>query len=395
MKIAYFDCFCGAGGDMIAAAMIDAGLDPEFLKSQLATLDISVQIRITSTQRAGLRAMRFEPIIGENQSHRNIEQITRIIQNSGITERAKSTAIKIFNKLAQAEAVVHGKDFHHVHLHEAGSLDSIIDVVSACIGIEALKVEKVYCSPLRLGAGIVNFSHGRLPVPAPATAELVKGVPVQGGPIEAELLTPTAAAILTTISEKFCHLPEMRIESIGYGAGSLNPTQRPNVLRLILGHSTAADSAEVDTVCLLQTNIDDVSAELLGFSMEKLLEIGALDVFATAVTMKHSRPAVELSVLCTPADAPNLERYIFEQGLSFGIRKQFVQRTKLARRYLTVQTEYGPIKIKIGSLSGRILAAKPEFSDCAAAAKKYNVAAKTVIEAAMAAYRKSQIGTDS
>jgi uncharacterized protein (TIGR00299 family) protein len=234
---------------------------------------------------------------------------------------------------------------------------------------------------------VVKSGHGVLPVPAPATAELVKSVPIEGGPAQAELLTPTAAAILTTIVEQFGPLPEMRIEHIGYGAGSLDLGEFPNVLRLITGTSTTADAANADTVCLLETNLDDASGELVGNAVEELFAKGALDVFSTPIIMKQTRPGIQLSVLCRPKDARRLEQSLFEQGLTFGIRRQFLQRSKLARAWVTVQTSFGQIRVKTGSANNQVITAKPEFSDCASAAKTHNVAVKTVIEAALASYR--------
>jgi uncharacterized protein (TIGR00299 family) protein len=227
-----------------------------------------------------------------------------------------------------------------------------------------------------------------MPVPAPAAAQLLKGIPINPGPMQAELLTPTAAAILTTVAEQFGPLPTMKIEAIGYGAGSMNPDEFPNVLRLFLGQTMPQDSADTDTVCLLETNVDDATAELIGFVTEELLELGASDVFSTAIVMKHSRPAVKISVICTPELASTMEKVLFEQGLTLGIRKQLLQRTRLVRNFVTVQTEFGPIRMKTGSLNGRIVNAKPEFSDCLAAAKNQNVPVKTVSDAAIASYKK-------
>jgi len=390
MKIAYFDCFAGASGDMIVAAMLDAGLDADFLKAQLATLGIdNLDIKITETKRAGLRAISFKPLTPKQDRHRNIEQITKIINQSKISERAKKTATAIFEKLAKAEAAVHNRAPDEVHFHEIGAVDSIVDIVSACVGIEALDVEKVYCSALSVGGGTVQCGHGLMPVPAPATAELLKGVPIAGGPAQAELVTPTGAAILTTIADEFGPLPSMKIETVGYGAGSMQFEDLPNVLRLILGQGVAEKTADADTICLLETNIDDVSGELIGFVTETLFEHGALDVFTTPIHMKQNRPAVQISVLCKPGDGPQLEQVLFKQGLTFGIRKQILQRSKLARDFITVGTEFGEIRIKTGSLNGKIVNAKPEFSDCICAAKKHNVGVKAVLEAAMAAWKKA------
>jgi len=389
MKICYFDCFAGASGDMLVAAMLDAGLDADFLKAQLATLGIkNLDIKLTETRRCGLRAISFEPVTPEQRHHRKLEQITKIISQSKISEQAKKTAIAIFERIAQAEATVHNKEPQDISFHEVGALDSIVDIVSASIGLQALGVEKVYCSVLSVGGATVKCAHKLLPVPAPATAELLKGIPIAGGPTQAELLTPTAAAILTTIVDQFCPLPAMKIETVGYGAGSLQFEDFPNVLRLILGQTTVENLANADSVCVLETNIDDISGELVGSVMDKLFEHGALDVFTTPIYMKQGRPAVQISVVCKIEDVQRLEQVLFEQGLTFGIRKQILQRSKLARDFVSVETEFGEIQIKTGTLGGKIVNAKPEFSDCVSAAKKHNVPVKAVLDAAVSAFKK-------
>lgn len=387
MKIAYFDCFSGAAGDMIVGAMLDAGLDFEFLKGQIATLGLNdLALKVNETKRAGLRAVQFVPVIAEGHHHRNLSDITKIIKAGKIGEKPKQTAIKIFERLAEAEATVHGKAPNDIHFHEVGALDSIVDIVSAAIGLDALGIEKVYCSTLAVGGGCVKMTHGTLPVPAPATAELLKGIPTVGGPIEKELLTPTGAAILTTVAESFGALPEMKIEATGYGAGTLDCEQFPNVVRLFLGEVTDKSAATADSVCLLETNIDDVSGEVVAPAMDKLLGAGALDVFTTAITMKQNRPATKLSIICEPADVGKLEQIIFEAGLTFGIRRQILQRSKLAREFVTVTTQFGDIPIKVGKYAGRVVNAKPEFADCARAAEKYKVPVQRVRDAAIKAY---------
>lgn len=389
MKIAYFDCFAGAAGDMIVAAMLDAGLDAEFLKAQLATLGLkNLDIKISQTTRAGLRALSFLPVVQKEHKHRNLKDITEIITRSKISKQAKKTAITVFEKIAKAEGTVHGKDPNDVHFHEVGALDSIVDIVSASIGFAALGLDKVYCSALSVGGGTIKCAHQLLPVPAPATTELLKGVPIVGGPGQFELLTPTAAAILTTVVDRFCPLLAMKIEAIGYGAGSLESEEFPNVLRLILGQITGEMEATADSVCLLETNIDDISSEIVGFVTEKLFSRGALDVFTTPIYMKHGRPAEQISIICKVEDVQQLEKILFEEGLTFGVRRQILQRSKLARQFLTVQTEFGEIRIKTGTLGGKIVNAKPEFSDCISAAEKHKVAVKTVLDTAMAAYKK-------
>ncbi len=392
MKIAYFDCFAGAAGDMIVAAMIDAGLGEDFLAGQLATLGIdSLKIEVAEVQRCGIRAAAFTPSADEGHVHRNIKDITAIIENSGVSAAVKVRAVAIFANLAKVEGRIHGKDESEIHFHEVGAIDSIADIVSACIGFEALGIERVYCSTVSVGSGTVKCAHGTLPVPAPATAELVKeaNIPVSAGPGGGELLTPTAAAILGSYVDQFGTIPPMVIERIGHGAGTRDSDEFANVLRLMIGESAECDGSESDTVCLLEANIDDATGEQIGFAMEMLFAEGALDVFTEPIQMKKNRPGVRLSVMCKPDDAGKMEDVIFGQGLSFGLRKQFIERSKLARQMVTVDTEYGQIAVKVGSLRGKEVTAKPEYEDCAKAAKKHGVALKTVQKAAMRTLKKS------
>ncbi len=389
MKIAYFDCFSGAAGDMIAGAMLDAGLDFEFLKSQIATLGLkNLDITVSETRRAGLRAKHFVPLIKEEHHHRHLDDIKKIINDSKIGEKPKQTAIAIFGRLAQAEATVHGKDPDDIHFHEVGAMDSIVDIVSAAIGFDALGIEKVYCSALAVGGGQVKAAHGIMPVPAPATAELLKGIPTVGGPIDKELLTPTGAAILTTVAENFGPIPPMTIEATGYGAGTLDSEHVPNVVRLILGRSAEESSATTDRVCLIETNIDDSTGEIIANAMDKLLSAGALDVFTTPIIMKQTRPAVQLTVICQTADIAKMEEIIFQSGITFGVRRQIVERSKLAREFVTVTTRFGNIKVKVGRWADRIVNAKPEFADCVKAAQEHNTSVKDVMQAAIAEFKK-------
>jgi len=391
MKIAYFDCFAGAAGDMVVAAMLDAGLEKAFLVDHLASLGIEgLDVKISQTKRCGITAMRFEPSCSD-QRQRNLTDIAKLINNSNIAASAKQRAIEIFQGLARVEGRIHGKDTDKVQFHEIGAVDSIVDIVGACIGLDFLSIEKVYSSDVSVGGGVVKIEHGYLPVPAPATAALLKEakIPVTGGPGNRELLTPTGAAILTNFVDEFGLLPAMKIESVGYGAGAFESGDFANVLRLMIGESAGQDDTDADCVYLLETNVDDVTSERIGFVIEKLFEEGALDVFTTAIGMKHNRPAVKLTVICRPADRGRMEGIIFEQGLTLGIRKQIVQRSKLARKFVTVKTGYGEIRVKTASAGGKLVIAKPEYADCAAAAKRHKVALKIIQEAAMKTFYKS------
>jgi uncharacterized protein (TIGR00299 family) protein len=389
MKTAYFDCFSGAGGDMIAGAMLDAGINEDLLHQQLSTLNIKgLEIKISHTTRCGIKAVRFEPTAPPQHDHRHLGDIVQIIKNSGISDAAKERSIGIFKKLAAAEAHVHGTDTHSVHFHEVGAVDSIADIVSSCVGLDALKIEKAHCSPLALGGGTIQTEHGILPVPAPATAELVKNVPTFGGPEQVELLTPTAAAILTTFAESFGPMPAMTIEKIGYGAGSRDSKTMPNIVRLIIGETAKTGDTDSDYVMLLEANCDDITGELAGHVIESLMGQGALDAFAMPIYMKHSRPAILLSVLSKPEDAPKFERFLFEEGITLGIRRQVIQRDVIERKSEKILTKFGEITIKRGVIGGKVVFIKPEFNDCVKAAAENNVSVKTVIAAAMTAYNK-------
>jgi len=390
MKIAYFDCFAGAGADMIVAALLDAGLSAEFLAGQLETLGIKgLRIDVSRVSRCGISAAAFRPEAPDGQPRRALSDITEIVRRSGITASAKERAIAIFAEIAAVEAKIHDTTPEKVHFHEIGAVDSIVDVVSACVGIEAMGIDKVYCSVLSVGSGAIDCDHGRMPAPSPATIAILARakVPAAGKSVKAELLTPTAAAILTNLAEQFGTMPEMTIDAAGYGAGTREIAEFANVLRVVIGESVEGDDAEADTVCVLETNVDDVTGEAIGYARDLLMEAGALDMFTTAVQGKCGRPASMLSVICKLDQWPTAEQILFEHGLTFGIRRRFVQRSKLAREFVTVETKFGSIRVKVGTFKGRQVAVKAEFADCAAMAKLHNVALKVVQDAAIAEYR--------
>jgi hypothetical protein len=387
MKTAYFDCYCGAGGDMIVAAMLHAGLDPAFLRDRIRSLRIDhLELDISTVVRGGISATYFKPIVPRQHHHRTLPQIVDIIRNSSIAEPAVTAAVEIFTKLAQIEGKIHAKPPSEIAFHEVGAVDSIVDIVAACAGFTALSIEDVCCSPLSVGGGTVKCAHGTLPVPVPATIELLAAAnaPMIGGPVPYELLTPTAAAVLTHFASRFGPIPAMNVLATGYGAGTRQFDEIPNVLRLIIGNTD--DPALCDSVCMLECNVDDATGETVGHIMDRLFDHGALDVFTTAIQMKHNRPAVMISVIC-PFDAVDkIEQAIFAQGLTLGIRRHTVQRSKLPRQLVTVSTKYGEIRIKTGLFDGRIVSIKPEYSDCAAAADAKNVPLQTVTRAAVKAF---------
>ena len=388
MKIAYFDCFGGLAGDMIVGAFLDAGLELEIsaLRDELKKLDIGkFDISSQRVTRGGLGGVKFDVKVGSQQhQHRHLGKILEIISSANLMGKAGETASLIFNKLAAAEAKVHGTDIEKVHFHEVGAVDSIVDIVSVAIAIEMLGIERIVCSTIPVGSGTVQCAHGEIPLPAPATAELLVGVKTFPSPNPGEATTPTGAAVVTTLSESFGPAPEMKIKSIGYGAGSRDNSNAPNLLRVIIGED--CDNGEVDSVVELSGNIDDCTGEIIGATMDKLLSAGALDVWITPGYTKKSRPTSMLSVLCKPGDVEHLRRIIFTETTTFGIRSHPCNRAKLARESVKVETRFGCIRVKIGRIEGEIVTVSPEFDDSARAAEAHAVSMQCVIDAAKTAW---------
>ncbi len=389
MTLAYFDCFSGASGDMIVGALLDAGLSLQALKGELARLKLGgYEVSAEKVRRAGLAGTKFTVSVDSGeQPHRCLGDIVAIIESAGLAGRPTGLARAIFTRLAEAEAKVHGLTVEQVHFHEVGAVDSIVDVVAAAVGIELLGIEKVFCSPVPLGRGTVATAHGRLPVPAPATTELLRGAltaepPVPG--LAGELTTPTGAAVLTTLAEGFGPVPAMKLEATGYGAGSRESEAMPNLLRVLIGQADPLGAA--DAVVELSANLDDCTGEVLGATVEKLLAAGCVDAWAAPIYMKKSRPAWMLSALCLPADIERIEQLIFAETTTLGVRRRALARSKLSRRHETVQTPYGAIRVKVASAGGRELTASPEFADCLAAAEAHGAPVRQVIAAAAQAY---------
>ena len=392
MSIAYFDCFSGAGGDMIVAALIDAGADPDALRAGLASLGVAgYDLGIDSVRKQGFAATRFTVSLTEqgHQPHRHLKHIVEILDSSSLPATVVDRARRIFTRLAEAEAAVHGSTIEQVHFHEVGAVDAIVDVVGAVLALDQLGIERIVCSPLPTGSGTVTCDHGVMPVPAPATAELLKGVPIAHCDEVGELLTPTAAAVLTTLASEFGPLPAMTIHRIGYGAGTRDGKQRPNVLRVLTGRAT--ETFATDEITVLETNVDDTTPEILGHCMERLLVAGALDVYAVPIQMKKSRSGVLLCVLCEHAKAADLERMLFAETTTFGIRRHRAARAKLQRRHETVTTRFGEIRMKVGEGYG-IETASPEFEDCRTAAGQHQVALRVVMAAAHSAWQQRRGG---
>ncbi len=388
MRIAYFDCFSGISGDTILGALIDAGLPIGELRKELKKLELSgYQIDIKTVSRQNLKGKRFKVEVAKDKGKeegRSLSQILKLIEKSSLNARIKEKSGEIFKKLGMAEAKVHGQKGGAVHFHEVGAIDSIVDVVGSLVGLKILGIDKVYSSPLSLGRGWVDCQHGRLPVPAPATIELLKGVPILPSGEEKELVTPTGAAIITALSESFSSPPPMRIESIGYGAGSRNLSGRPNLLRVLIGQSPG--EYEEDEITVIETNIDDLNPQVYNYLQERLFEEGALDVFLTPVQMKKGRPGTLVTVLAEPSRVEILTTIIFEETSSLGIRTYRTQRRKLFREVKEVKTKYGKVKVKVSRTSEKIQHVSPEYEDCRKIAQRKNIPFREVYEEATTSY---------
>jgi len=386
MRIGYFDCFSGAAGDMILGALIAAGLDADELRAELGKLNLGgYQLKVRQVRKRGIAATKLDVELAAQQSHRHLGQITDIINAAALSETIKQLAGKIFTRLAEAEAKVHATTIEQVHFHEVGAVDAIVDIVGAAIGIKRLGLDRIVCSPIPTGSGTVTCAHGVMPVPAPAVAKLLVGVPLAACDEAGELTTPTGAAILTTVAEGYGPLPSMRIGRCGYGAGDREGTYRPNVLRLIVGEAIESGALGDEVVCL-EANLDDATGEQIGYACERLFEAGALDVYTTPIMMKKGRPGVLLSVLCPFEKEADCRRIMFSQTTTFGLRRRLCTRRKLERRIVAVATRFGQIHVKLGLYDGDVVQASAEYDDCARAARAHGVALRDVMDAALAAW---------
>jgi pyridinium-3,5-bisthiocarboxylic acid mononucleotide nickel chelatase len=406
----YLDCFAGASGDMLVGAMLDCGLDFELLRSELMKLGVEgYELSLNRVNRSGISAAKFDVHLTSaahshghhhnhshshghhsHSHHRALSEIKQIISSSELGGQVKQRAQTIFQRIGEAESKIHGIPIESVHFHEVGAIDSIVDIVGACVAFDALKIARIISSPLHVGSGTFQCAHGTYPVPGPATAELLKGVPIYSKDVEGELVTPTGAAIISTLAESYGPAPMMKIEKIGYGAGTRDYPKFPNALRAIIGELEEDADRTPTTVTVIEANIDDLNAQVFGYLMEKALAAGALDVFYTPAQMKKNRPGVLLTLLCSPADRDRMCDLIFRETTTLGVRYRNEQREILTREFVTVETEYGPIRIKVSrSKNGRVMNAAPEFEDCRAAAEKHGVGLRDAQTAALKAYANS------
>ncbi len=377
-KIAYFDCFSGLSGDMIIGSLLDAGVDFNELKIQLDKLHLpNCELRAEKVMKKGIAATKFDVISEEHKTYRHLKDLNRIAENSELDDAIKARAKTIFLKIAEAEGRIHNQPLDKVHFHEIGAVDTIVDVVGALVGIKLLGIEKVFCSPLNVGSGFVEFSHGRVSVPAPATAEILKGVPAYATDSNAELVTPTGAAIITTLAESFGVMPAMKIEQIGYGAGTRDLAQ-PNLLRLFVGSTAAEDGVKHDVVSIIETNIDDMNPQFYEHVMDKLLEHGALEVYLSNIMMKKNRPAVKLTVLSRAGEEKEFIRILFEETTTLGIRMRHEQREILPREIKEIATKFGTVRVKISQAPDGVVTMTPEFADCKKIADQFKIPLKQV-----------------
>jgi len=438
MRIAYLDCFSGISGDMFLGALVDAGVSPKLFEDAVTALDIGARLEISRVVRSGIAATKVDvywhgekdlprEVVWEQQGghdhphghellhehhqadaqqherlqpqsragvpaphehgHRGLTEIRGIVARAAISDPAKTTAIRVFEALGAAEAEIHDTFVENVHFHEVGAVDAMVDIVCAAVGADGLGVEEWVCSPLNVGGGTVQCAHGTFPVPAPATLKLLAGAPVYSSGAQVELVTPTGAAIVKTLATRFASFPAMKVEKSGYGAGSRDFPDHPNVLRLTIGDAAGAATTLADRVMVLEANLDDLSPQVLAYAMEQLLTAGALDVFSTPVQMKKGRAGALLTVLCKCEDADQLTKIVFAETTTLGVRRRDEQRQVLARRWESVQTNWGPVRIKIATMNGNISNYAPEYEDCRVLAESHHVPLKTVIEDAMRQYK--------
>lgn len=381
MKILYFDCFSGISGDMVLGAMADAGVDIEVIKKELKKLDLDgYKLRISKVKRKGIKGTKLDVIVDEKKHlhHTTYKYIKRMIERSRLSKKIKEDSLKIFKNIAEAEAKIHRTSVDNVHFHEVGAVDSIVDVVGAAICINILSPDIILSSPINTGMGMVKTEHGILPVPAPATAEMLRGFPSYSSDIKFELATPTGVGIITTIAKASNTIPNMKTNAIGYGAGSKDFLDSPNLLRIMIGEGYSP--SEQDSITVIESNIDDMNPQFYDHIMNRLFKGGALDVFLTPIIMKKNRPAVKITLLSEIDNVNNLADILLSETTSFGLRMYKTERVKLKREIKVIKTEYGNAKVKIGKRNSKIIKVVPEYEDCKRIAEEKGISIKDIYE---------------
>ena len=455
MRIAYLDCFSGMSGDMFLGALVDVGVSPQLFQDTIAALNIGARLDISRVTRGGISATKVDVFVhgekelprevfweqqghthehahagsGHSHAHRNepvqlrehnyartvqseggkgesgsevhehghshgrgLSEIREIIAKASISDGAKKTATSIFDALGAAEAKIHNTDIESIHFHEVGSVDAIVDIVCAAIGAEALGLDGIVCSPLNVGGGTVKCTHGTLPIPAPATLELLKGAPVYSSDIQVELVTPTGAAIVKILAKRFAQFPEMKIDNVGYGAGSRDFPGHANVVRLTVGEAPATHAPTIsdELITILEATLDDLNPQLFGYVMDRVLQAGALDAYAIPVQMKKNRPGTLLTVLAKPEDAAKLTEIIFSETTTLGVRRRQEQRQALIRKWVNVPTRWGEVRMKLASMNGTVTNYAPEYEDCRRIAAEHHVPLKAVMQEAVQGYLRTR-----
>jgi uncharacterized protein (TIGR00299 family) protein len=448
MRIAYLDCFSGISGDMFLGALVDAGVPAKLFEDTVEALNIGARLEISRVNRSGITATKVDVFVHgekelprevffeqqsrahkhehghetghkhspehielrehnysqpqsespragaraphEHEHGRGLKEIREVIRKAAISDGAKNTAIAIFEALGGAEAKIHNSEIETVHFHEVGAVDAMVDIICAAVGAEALGVDEIVCSPLNVGGGTVKCAHGVFPVPVPATVELLKGAPVYSSGIQVELVTPTGAAIVKRLAKRFAPFPAMTIEKSGYGAGTRDFPGHANVLRLTIGESQAkfTENTSQETISVLEANLDDLNPQVFGYVVDRLLAEGALDTFASPVQMKKNRPGMLLTVLAKPEDASRLTQIIFTETSTLGVRRREEQRQALARKWITVVTRWGDVRLKVASMNGTVTNYAPEYEDCRKIAAEHHVPLKSVMQEAVQGYLK-------
>jgi len=391
--IAYFDCFAGVSGDMVLGALVDAGADLRAIEAELRKLGLDGwTISAEKVMRGAISATHVKVATTESHHHRGLRVILERIEGANLTPRAAERARRIFTRLAEAEGKVHRIPVDQVHFHEVGAVDSIVDIVGAAIGFELLGIDEFACSKLDVGGGQIKTQHGLLPVPAPATAELLRGAPAYSSGIERELVTPTGAAIATALSTSYVEIPPMTLRAIGYGAGSANFTEKANVLRILIGENEINEPGERwdAPVSVIETNLDDMSPQIYGYFVERALAAGALDVFSSSVLMKKNRPGLLVTLLSEPANLSRLIDLVFRETTTIGVRTYDVRRKTLDRELVPVATPFGDVRIKVSRMNGSVLNATPEYEDCQRIAAQRGIPLKEVIAAASFEFQKQR-----
>lgn len=384
MRIGYFDCFSGISGDMTLGALVDAGVEAKAIQDAIASLGLPGELSFETVRKGGFRATYAKVVTPQEHVSRHWHHIEAIIEKGSLTASQKDLAKRIFMTLGEAEATVHGVDLSRIHFHEVGALDSIIDIIGSAVGLDLLGVDRFEASPVPPGKGWIKAAHGRMALPAPATAEILKGVPLAESHVSMEMTTPTGAAILATVCERFGPLPAITVEQIGLGAGTRDIPEQANVLRLFIGTTDTPYAG--DRVYVLETNLDDLPGEVVGYTTTKLMETGALDAFVTPIYMKKNRPGVMISVICEENKVPAMEEILFRETSTLGVRRHPVSRHKLKRKAVEIETKFGPMKGKLGWLDGRSPAFSPEYDECSRIASALGIPLREVYDAAHAAY---------